>query len=129
MDDLTDEALFQHGIFELATGLRNQCDGSSDPWQPEEVEAVMRYLARRIVHWREPSSQVDEAARAYVAGCVVEAMTAHAGHYVPRVDEYLVSAITHAHNGHPDDAARMIRDALRMLGLDSAYRVRLWVQP
>lgn len=66
------EQLFRVGLFELATGLCQQANGASDPWDEETVARVLDYLRGRLGNWHEPHTDRSRAARAYVEAAIAD---------------------------------------------------------
>lgn len=66
---------FDQGLLNLATGLRAQHRGSSDPWSYEHVAQVKAYLQHRIATWK-PSlascKAFDDAAKLIVETALAE---------------------------------------------------------
>jgi len=49
---MTEDDLFQCGLFELAGSLHASISGSGDPLQDDEEAKIVAYLRKRAAEWR-----------------------------------------------------------------------------
>lgn len=73
----TENRLFKMGLLSLASGLREQSTGASDPWARREILEVKAYLYRRVATWdykqtTPERTRYDTAVRELVLSALLE---------------------------------------------------------
>lgn len=74
---MTEEEMFEIGIFEICQSLHMANHGASDPLPDSERDQLIAYLKKRVVEWRHPTrvvpwSHFDACVLALVLATIAE---------------------------------------------------------